>query len=323
MAEATCSIDDCGRRVTRHGWCHRHYGNWRSSGDPLIQGACDIAGCDKPTHGTPLCSTHSSRWYRWGDTNHVTVPTERKVIRNRVTKVCVGCGKVFERKASKAGSFNFCSLNCKRANPTAEVVEVECETCGKIVRRYASQIRSATDGKRPWCSRRCQIKSVAVTRVCDACHEPYTLPKHLMDIRRGCSLKCAGQLRWENGPSTWGMFKAKLESGYRTDIEAMAETVLIDMGVQYEFEKRVGRFWIDFTLPDLGIGLECDGWRHETKLEKDADRDRTLLQRGWRIVRIPDAALKADARGAILAAIPELLSGSTYKPPYEQLNLLD
>lgn len=296
--------------------------NTRSEGVDMTKRICSEPDCALFVFGRGWCSKHYTRFRRYGDPNKVIAPTERNVARDRVSKLCPNCGMTFEIKKSHAPKRTFCSQECRKENGRRTLtLTTNCQTCGQLITRYISQQLRPQHPVR-WCSRQCKIDGVAITRVCDACHEPYTLPKHLMDIRRGCSLKCAGQLRWENSPSTWGMFKAKLESGYRTDIEAMAETVLIELGVRYEFEKRVGRFWIDFTLPDLGIGLECDGWRHEAKVEKDADRDRTLLERGWRIVRIPDAALRTDARAAILTAIPQLLSGEAYVAPYEQLRLL-
>ena len=35
MADATCSIDGCGRRARSRGWCEPHYRRWIRNGDPL------------------------------------------------------------------------------------------------------------------------------------------------------------------------------------------------------------------------------------------------------------------------------------------------
>lgn len=35
MADVTCSIDECDRRVHARGWCTKHYQRWLASGDPL------------------------------------------------------------------------------------------------------------------------------------------------------------------------------------------------------------------------------------------------------------------------------------------------
>lgn len=325
MAKRTCSVAKCELTVFRREWCTRHYRRWKATGSPLAETwepkslVCSIEGCLREVSSKGWCIPHYTQWYRHGDPLKVLPHTTHEKLKRRVTKVCVGCGRTIEVKQSKAASFNFCSLDCKRLNSNAVVVETQCEACGKVMTKYASQIRR-TDNTTPWCSRQCQIAGAAVSASCVNCRTVYTLPANMMRVRRSCSRACSQKLRWQ-WRSAFGSFKQKLESGYRTDIEALAEEVLIELGVRYEFEHRVGRSWIDFALPDLMIGLECDGWQHKNRAEKDADRDATLLAKGWRVVRVLDPALRADARSAILAAIPELLSGETYEPPHEQLGL--
>lgn len=38
MADHTCSVDDCGTRATRRGWCDKHYRRWLHHGSPLNPG---------------------------------------------------------------------------------------------------------------------------------------------------------------------------------------------------------------------------------------------------------------------------------------------
>src|SRR5690349_23871335 len=37
MAETTCSIDECDRKVFARGWCGVHYKRWYRHGDPLAE----------------------------------------------------------------------------------------------------------------------------------------------------------------------------------------------------------------------------------------------------------------------------------------------
>jgi very-short-patch-repair endonuclease len=102
-----------------------------------------------------------------------------------------------------------------------------------------------------------------------------------------------------------GYIRRKAREGRRTDIEAMTEAVLLDMGIAYEFEKRIGRYWIDFYLPDKQIALECDGWMHARpyRRERDERRDAALTTRGIQVVRLLDADIRADARSTVLSAL--------------------
>lgn len=69
--KATCSIDDCANPVFSRGWCQRHYGRWRTHGDPLggratnhsITGITCYAegGCGKPVLAKGLCRKHYAR----------------------------------------------------------------------------------------------------------------------------------------------------------------------------------------------------------------------------------------------------------------------
>jgi len=77
VAEAICSIPDCGRPVFGRGWCNSHYKRWYRYGDPLQGGPprtqlavgalCEVPDCDEPAAKRCWCSTHYRRWQRHGD----------------------------------------------------------------------------------------------------------------------------------------------------------------------------------------------------------------------------------------------------------------
>jgi len=102
-----------------------------------------------------------------------------------------------------------------------------------------------------------------------------------------------------------GSFGQKRRSGYRTDIESMAEQALIKLGIPYIFEHKVSRYSIDFALPTIGIALECDGWQHFTQegIEHDRRRNAALLNEGWTAIHIADRHLRSDALAAITEAL--------------------
>lgn len=80
---APCTIPDCGKPVVGRGWCARHYGIWRTHGDPLHPvrsyerrgERCSEKGCpDKPKR-TGLCHKHATRQEKYGTTME---PRQRK-----------------------------------------------------------------------------------------------------------------------------------------------------------------------------------------------------------------------------------------------------
>lgn len=91
----------------------------------------------------------------------------------------------------------------------------------------------------------------------------------------------------------FGSTKRKIESGQRTKGEASIEKALIELGITYLFEHNIGRYWVDFALPEHRIIIECDGTWHLMTKERDAKRDAYLASLGWRIVHFPrEAAIK-------------------------------
>jgi hypothetical protein len=80
---APCTIPDCGKPVVGRGWCARHYGIWRTHGDPLHPvrsyerrgEKCADEGCpDKPDR-KGLCHKHATRLEKHGTTMD---PRERR-----------------------------------------------------------------------------------------------------------------------------------------------------------------------------------------------------------------------------------------------------
>ncbi len=90
-------------------------------------------------------------------------------------------------------------------------------------------------------------------------------------------------------------YLVKIRTGYRTDIEAITEQALQELNLNYEFEHRVGRYSIDFFLPDYEIAVECDGeYWHRDRVEKDAARDKYLIGCGLTVVHLYGPDIRED-----------------------------
>ena len=92
----------------------------------------------------------------------------------------------------------------------------------------------------------------------------------------------------------------KFDSSY----EILAAIILIYNRVQCKPQYQVGRYRIDFLLPDEYVALEIDGDRHKHKKYYDSERDKAIkseLGEYWEIVRIDTELLKKNAKELVKA----------------------
>jgi hypothetical protein len=70
MGQTICSIKDCDQPARSRGWCQKHYGRWRTHGDPLkknkpgrlrTNGDCTAPNCDRRATRSGLCPAHARR----------------------------------------------------------------------------------------------------------------------------------------------------------------------------------------------------------------------------------------------------------------------
>lgn len=88
---------------------------------------------------------------------------------------------------------------------------------------------------------------------------------------------------------------------FQSKWEVMAAAELIRLRIKTKHQFSVGKYRVDFLLPDLKIALEIDGGFHEITEYKDKDRKKDAelmrdLGPGWRIVRISHRLLKAEIK---------------------------
>ena len=87
----------------------------------------------------------------------------------------------------------------------------------------------------------------------------------------------------------------KFDSSY----EVLTAIVLVQNRIYSKMQYRVGKYQVDFLLPDLLVVLEIDGERHRHKKDYDSVRDREIkktLGPHWEIIRIPTERLDTNAK---------------------------
>lgn len=57
MPDATCSIDECDRKVKARGWCNAHYQRWANYGDPEAAGQRAPRGSGAIVDGRKMCAS--------------------------------------------------------------------------------------------------------------------------------------------------------------------------------------------------------------------------------------------------------------------------
>jgi len=73
--------------------------------------------------------------------------------------------------------------------------------------------------------------------------------------------------------------KARIHHNIKTSIEVKMENFLIDNNILYEYNKKIGRFYVDFYLPLYKLVIECDGdyWHANPILYNDIKLDETQI----------------------------------------------
>lgn len=87
----------------------------------------------------------------------------------------------------------------------------------------------------------------------------------------------------------------KFDSSY----EVLTAIILVHNRIRAKTQYKVGRYQVDFLLPDMMVVLEIDGERHRHNKDYDSARDREIkkiLGSHWEIIRIPTDRLDTNAK---------------------------
>ena len=70
-------------------------------------------------------------------------------------------------------------------------------------------------------------------------------------------------------------------------------------GLHFRRQQVIDGFIVDFYCHAVGLVIEVDGQIHERQSAYDAERDRILRAHGLHILRIPNAAIRADIESVV------------------------
>lgn len=90
--------------------------------------------------------------------------------------------------------------------------------------------------------------------------------------------------------------------------EMIAAIMLVSAGIKAKPQYKIGKYKVDFFVPQLQVVLEIDGVTHKARKEKDTRRDlaiRAELGYEWEVIRIPTQFLTKNAK-MLVPAISEM-----------------
>ena len=82
-------------------------------------------------------------------------------------------------------------------------------------------------------------------------------------------------------------------------------------GVTFVKQQVIDGLWVaDALIPGARVVIECDGeyWHSRPEMqERDRKKDRYLESRGYKVLRLPEAAIRADVRGCVQRVVDFLI----------------
>lgn len=116
--------------------------------------------------------------------------------------------------------------------------------------------------------------------------------------------------RWDSGfyDDKITSFRERTLMGIRSGLEKIVEAILVLLNIDYEFNYKVGRYWLDFALVKWKIDLECDSkYWHAGREKQEAKRDKFLADKGWIVVRLNENEIEHDLDNALSRKLIPLL----------------
>lgn len=236
-------------------------------------------------------------------------PCYNKVPRDRKpSKTCIDCGAEITYVSTRCPDCHYkYSLGLPRPRKVTSPVNT-CDDCGKVIQRNGIRCRDCKDKltRKPesyfhelakewgflWVG---DIPATSGTATTWECKNGHRFNSTHNSIRYGHG--CPSCLDYANG--------------YRTSKE---QKVIFDM-VGGILNHKVGRYSVDVALqlPTGNIAIEYDCWYwHGSKLDTDERKTKSLLSRGWKVLRIK-ANEMIPTFDQIQDAIYLLLAGSDYE----------
>lgn len=91
-----------------------------------------------------------------------------------------------------------------------------------------------------------------------------------------------------------------------SSIETIVGTVLCALGVRFKAQHPIGRYIVDFLIPEKNLVVECDGdyWHSlPGRKENDIKRDAYLISKGFQICHLAEKSIIQNAESLVRRAV--------------------
>ena len=192
-------------------------------------------------------------------------------------------------------------------------MKIKCWECGRIATKTVphSYYDAECDDYIEWLPQT-QEPSQWYRCYCDDCYEKvhdeeqaelkqYIILKKRIMFRKACNLlekQGVDMYAYKEAIQVVEEHMQNNPDKYDSSYEAVAAMVLVQNRIYSKMQYKIGKYQVDFLLPELGIVLEIDGERHKYSRGKDSKRDEYIkkeLGYGWDIIRIKTEYLDMNA----------------------------
>jgi len=197
-------------------------------------------------------------------------------------KTCENCGTEHD---GSYGSGRFCSTKCARGFSTKAKRK-------EINEKVSNTLTGTGHGN---------VKLICA--ICESEFEVAWKKRH----QQTCSSSCGSKLVWQDesyksnmskinskralerhrsGDASFGWkTRHKLQPSYP---ESIAIRVLDSIGIDYEYEMPLEKYYVDFAIHSRKIAIEIDGQQHNKPERQATDKikDKLLKENGWTVYRI-------------------------------------
>ena len=214
-----------------------------------------------------------------------------------ITKNCPICSKSFETQSGHSKERVVCSAYCSNFYHGMKTEATRKKISDIMKNKVAHNIDNLLCGKN-------KIPDISCTYCSKSFHPKSKTSKF-------CSRRCCGlfhnrnddyrnKLRdaqfklIKNGTHVGWKSRSKLEPSYP---EKFFMKVLKNNNIEYEHDKHVGKYFIDFAFEGKMIALEIDGKQHlkEERKQSDHQKDKFLKSVGWTVYRIPWKSINTES----------------------------
>ena len=207
-----------------------------------------------------------------------------------VEKVCPVCKEVFKTGLGEPREKITCSHRCSSFYFKRHTPESRAKISSTLITRYENKPRKSFGPSR--------AKYPVIVHTCPVCNKVFESRRK---VQTYCSKQCVvkdpayieklkqvQRQRVANGTHTGWSSRNKPSYAERFFFK-----VLSNNKVPYEFEKKVGPYFIDFAIEGKYIALEIDGKQHKypDRVTSDQKKDKYLKEQGWYVYRIPWVSL--------------------------------